>query len=267
MNLGRIYEQSYNTQDISGDAILLLRTELVKMYQAALEVMADAGNLLDKGTAGRTMEAILFPHKTSGLYSDLASHEANVERAANGCGAAANASLLESMRGPVARVDKSVEKLLEEAEYQTLVDTLDWISDMDFLSLHKVAQKKRTPETCEWLLQHAEFRTWNDVSASSILCIEGSREYTQGVQATSFPTNFILSWDRENGALVHGRRLLHPGSPALSSGGSCLLLLRTVRWDPPRLLNCYAKLRSAVGVLCRLRDTKGHKNEPTLAPA
>lgn len=176
VNIGRIYEQTYKGDSMPGEAMVQLQDDLVSLYQAALEILANAEHLFSMGTCRRTMHAILFPHQTSGLFSTLADREAIVGRVASACGAVADAHLLHMIHGPVARIDQGVEALLQRQDRDMAIKILDWISEIDFDAQHTTAKKGRAADTCQWLLDNSEFCSWNDVSASSILCLEGPRK-------------------------------------------------------------------------------------------
>ena len=173
VNVGRTYEQSYNSDS---DAVKQLQKELVCLYGAALDVLADADNLFDKGTCARTMKAVLFPHESSNLLSILAAREATVDQVARTCGAEVDAQVVDMIRGPVTRIDLGVEALLQHEAEETVVKILDWISEVDYEAQHEAAKTERTADTCKWLLEKAKFSLWSNLSASSILCPEGSRE-------------------------------------------------------------------------------------------
>ncbi|PHH90729.1 hypothetical protein CDD83_2834 [Cordyceps sp. RAO-2017] len=51
---------------------------------------------------------------------------------------------------------------------------LNEISPVQFGVQHQSRREARTPETCEWLLQHEVFREWEESSSSSILWLQGS---------------------------------------------------------------------------------------------
>lgn len=156
VNRGRVYQQAYTAENSAEDALRLLQDELVKLYQAALEVMADAGDLFDKNTARRTMHAILFPEQTSGLLAELADRETNVQRAIQACGAVADARLLDMLRNvnaPLARIDRSVEALLERGKRDEWIMALNWVSRIKTGDQHNSIVPRRMKDTCQWLLE------------------------------------------------------------------------------------------------------------------
>lgn len=159
--IGRTYENSYISADRTTRATQQLQDDLTKMYGATLKILADAENLFSKGTCGKTLHAVLFPHQTLGLVSDLADQEAAVDRAAHACGS---------------EVDKAALEFFVSNKREAAIRILNSITPNDPEKQHETAKSGRTVGTCQWLLDTNEFKSWLNVSASSIVCLEGSRK-------------------------------------------------------------------------------------------
>jgi ankyrin repeat protein len=69
-----------------------------------------------------------------------------------------------------AELSAITDKVVEGQKYQTI---LSWLSATKYLEHHDEQRKLRTPGTGTWLLQHAEYVSWQQESSSSILIVHG----------------------------------------------------------------------------------------------
>ncbi|ERT02395.1 hypothetical protein HMPREF1624_00693 [Sporothrix schenckii ATCC 58251] len=51
---------------------------------------------------------------------------------------------------------------------------LDWMSPIQYGEHHDTVRDKRTPDTCEWLIQRETFRQWEDKNTALIMWLSGS---------------------------------------------------------------------------------------------
>ncbi|KAK4148047.1 uncharacterized protein C8A04DRAFT_33579 [Dichotomopilus funicola] len=65
-------------------------------------------------------------------------------------------------------------KHLERVEDEECREILEWVSPIPYGKQHDTVKEARTPDTCEWLLQHKKFGDWNTSSSSVILWLQGS---------------------------------------------------------------------------------------------
>ncbi|KAH6627042.1 hypothetical protein B0J18DRAFT_157987 [Chaetomium sp. MPI-SDFR-AT-0129] len=65
-------------------------------------------------------------------------------------------------------------KHLERVEDQEHRKILEWVSPIPYGKQHDTVKEARTPNTCEWLLQHKEFGDWNTSNSSVVLWLQGS---------------------------------------------------------------------------------------------
>lgn len=63
-----------------------------------------------------------------------------------------------------------VQKTLDEEKH---LELLRWISTTPFSRYHESLSQARMPNSATWLLQHPEYRAWNNSSSSSILLLHG----------------------------------------------------------------------------------------------
>jgi ankyrin repeat domain-containing protein 50 len=156
---------------------------LLNLYGACLELLANSGQLLSRGTAAKTVNAILNPGETDGLYKKLSTLETELSWEVQGCEAARSndtdtrlLDLLKSLETPITRIDATVRAVLEHINRGEQIEILEWISRIPYTKHHDTVKNARTPDTCLWLLQHKKFSEWEDASSSMILWLQGSRK-------------------------------------------------------------------------------------------
>jgi hypothetical protein len=54
------------------------------------------------------------------------------------------------------------------------LNRLNWISDLDSTKIQESLRTRRTPETCDWLLQRSNFVSWETSDSNAIFWLEGS---------------------------------------------------------------------------------------------
>ncbi|KAJ5721659.1 uncharacterized protein N7483_009593 [Penicillium malachiteum] len=181
---GQVYEQVYLPQDPDSPMETLqknLESGLLRIYATALELLADAGKLLSRNTARRTLEAIVNPGKASGALASFVEQEDRLLRDVQACESKRSSDsdkrmikMLETFNDPIFRIDQGVTQVLDNMEESERIKMLEWISSVPFGENHDNISEKRTPGTGEWLLQHEDFRAWVEKKTPTLLWLEGS---------------------------------------------------------------------------------------------
>jgi hypothetical protein len=178
---GRVYELVFDKPDVPPDAAANLRSALLDLYTASLDILAESETLCRAGTLEQIGRTILQPGKAEGLAFDLSDLERTLTQEAQMCEtgrrAAIDSRLEEQLRrldAPLARVDERVEELLKVVDKKEREGILDWISSVQFGLHHDDVKEKRTEGTCEWLLHKERFREWEETRSSAVLWLQGS---------------------------------------------------------------------------------------------
>ena len=119
------------------------------------------------------------------MLSQLDDQFSNLTNAAHLCEAQRNAEAnlkllqyLHDLDAPLARIDWRVEAALAHLEWNYHITMLEWISPILFAKHHNIVREWRLSNTCDWLLQHGEFRKWEECSSSAVMWVRGSRKST-----------------------------------------------------------------------------------------
>lgn len=174
---GKVYEQVYLTGDSCNAAIQNLQDALVDLYKLLMELLAHAFTRLTEGQGKQFLRALISGGEGAKLLSALAEQERKVSMAAQGCGAVASQEhqrLLKNLDEPLRSVEGTVKKLLAKIEDGTLEQALEYISNIPVGEHQQEKREKRTPTTCEWLLNHSSFVEWEESSCFSTLWLQGS---------------------------------------------------------------------------------------------
>lgn len=181
---GQVYEQVYLPQDPSAslDSIQQsLESALTQIYTSSLDLLAESGKLFSSGTARRTLEAIVHPGKMSGSLADLGAQEDELLRDTQACESRRSAEaddrmikMLQAFNDPLNRMDEGISHLLEHMNQSDRIEMLEWISPVPFGKHHDNVKEKRTPGTGEWLLQHHDFRDWEEKKSPVLFWLQGS---------------------------------------------------------------------------------------------
>lgn len=181
---GQVYEQVYLGETPSsalGESQRSLESGLLGIYVTALELLADSGSLFKKGTARRTLEAIVNPDKATGSLAAIAEQESQLLLDVQACETKRSSDsdkkvvgMLETFNDPIFRIAKGVNKVLEEMQDSQRIKILEWISSVQFGKHHDNVKFQRTPNTGDWLLQHDDFRAWEDRRDSALFWLQGS---------------------------------------------------------------------------------------------
>jgi ankyrin repeat domain-containing protein 50 len=180
---GAIYERLYQPKRVPDDIIANFHHALIKLYGAAIRMLAMCYRLFAKNAAKRTVHAILNPEDVSAHLEECEKLQVQVEFEVDNCERARSQEadetskrLLEILQAPMLRTDKNVLSLLKKISEEERLKVLDWISNALYGSNHKTVKEKRTADTCAWLLDHSQYQEWHETSSSIILWLCGTGE-------------------------------------------------------------------------------------------
>lgn len=160
----------YN-QNNAGDGFANLQEALLRVYTAAIELMAESDTLFSKGVCRQTLHAVIHPDKAKGLAADLFKAEQKLSLEVQAC---------ESMHSTnidplLSRVDEGVASLLQKVEESERNALIEFISKESYGDVYLSTEESRAPDTGEWLLSHKEFEDWQRIpSSSTLLWLEGT---------------------------------------------------------------------------------------------
>ncbi|KAL7945705.1 hypothetical protein V8C42DRAFT_321338 [Trichoderma barbatum] len=177
MRRGAVYEIVYLQDAPTNTAAEDLQKNLVDLYKALLQLLCHAFARLNEGQGQQFLRALICPGEGTALVSALSNHENKLSMAVQACGAVElqeHQKLLQSLSAPLRRVDENVKNLVEHLHEKSLDEALDYISAIPIGKHHFEKRETRTPETCEWLLNHPGFLDWEKSSCSSTLWLQGN---------------------------------------------------------------------------------------------
>ena len=179
---GQIFEMIYTPENTRDDVRQTLHAELQSIYKSALELIAYTQEQLSRGTAKRIVEAVVNPENADGFLNDLESRHIKLISAAQLCessrSAEADNRLLRAMHAihePLARFEERCEGYFSEMENDRMINFLKAISSIPYTTHHQEYQEKRTPGTCNWLLEDDVFREWENSSSPGVFWLWGTR--------------------------------------------------------------------------------------------
>ncbi|KAL2848401.1 ankyrin repeat-containing domain protein [Aspergillus pseudoustus] len=181
---GQVYEQVYLPTEPGVELQPIqkqLAGALLKIYTTSLELLADSAKLLDASTARRTIEAIVNPGQFEGQLSGLKEDEDELLRDLQACEVQRSSDadntmidMLKTFNDPILRLDEGVAQLLAHMDECDRIEMLEWISPVPFGKHHDAVSEDRTLGTGDWLLQHEDFRAWDNTSSSLLFWLQGS---------------------------------------------------------------------------------------------
>ncbi|GAW24923.1 hypothetical protein ANO14919_145190 [Xylariales sp. No.14919] len=179
----QVFEGLYNRETVDHVVVESLESALVKLYASVLRGLIETNKFLSKRTAARSLYAIFHPTASSGLLTSLENDEAQVRREIIACEGQrrerADTKLQEQLQGllelgkPVLRLDKKVNKVLQQLDKEELIRVLQWISPIEYRRHHNVVKESRTKGTCDWLLERPRFRQWSGATSTITLWLQG----------------------------------------------------------------------------------------------
>ncbi|KAM5354438.1 hypothetical protein ACJ41O_001087 [Fusarium nematophilum] len=177
---GRVYEEVYIGESPTTSAQEDLKKKLVSVYRECLEFLAFVDDRFKQNRLGGFLDALLDPEKGDKRVSALRDREGELDMATRACEAEFNQArsekherLLDSLQGPLKRIDERVAGMLREVEQAKRRTVMDYVSTVPVAEHHNGKREERTPETGEWLLTHSEFLTWEGAGCSSVFWLQG----------------------------------------------------------------------------------------------
>ncbi|KAK5627729.1 hypothetical protein RRF57_003444 [Xylaria bambusicola] len=153
----QVFEEVYNRTTVHHVVIEDLESSLIQLY-------------------GR-------PSAGSSLLESLEGGEAQVDQQVIACEAHRKAENdtrfkmqlndLLKLSEPVLRIDKNVEKMLQQLESEELSRISKWISPLTFQLHHNIIKESRTEDTCDWLIRRPKFSQWSSATSSTTLWLQG----------------------------------------------------------------------------------------------
>jgi biotin synthase-related radical SAM superfamily protein len=131
-----------------------LSKSLTAMYTAALTVLAETYNLLEKNTFKRGFYSLLNSGKIGNDLKTIDDLESAVCKDAGTCEQERShkadidiMNMLKTLDKPITRIDENVTALLQHVEEETRLAMLRWVSDVPFGKYHADIQSKMTTGT------------------------------------------------------------------------------------------------------------------------
>ncbi|KAI0512690.1 hypothetical protein F5B22DRAFT_648539 [Xylaria bambusicola] len=179
----QVFEEVYNRTNVDHVVVKDLESSLVQLYGRVLHGLIKAHQFLSRSTPLKVISVVFQPAAGSDLLASLESGEAQVDQAVIACEShrkAKNDARFESqlngllkLNVPVLRIDKNIEKVLQQLESEKLTRILTWISPIKFQLHHNIVSELRTKGTCDWLLQCSKFGQWSSATSSMTLWLQG----------------------------------------------------------------------------------------------
>ncbi|CAG8020378.1 unnamed protein product [Penicillium olsonii] len=134
--------------------------------------------------------------KLSGSQRQLMQAADDCERSCNQSNRSDLKELLD-LSSDIPIIRQQVDLVLERIDAREERELLEWISPIPYGTHHRVRVETRTPDTCDWLLEHKKFSEWIDHGSSAILWLRGLSTLST-VAISHFHDANCLSWNREN---------------------------------------------------------------------
>ncbi|KAF4860934.1 Ankyrin repeat and SOCS box protein 3 [Colletotrichum siamense] len=178
---GRVYEKVYIGNSPRPSYQEDLKKTLVDIYVSCLDFLAFIYEEMRHNNLSRFVDALLDPGHGEKRVLELKEFEQKLESAVRPCEAKASNEhrnkhwgLLQSLEGPLKRVDKNVAAVLKKLEDEDRKKAMKYISTIPVGYHHNEKREKRTKGTCEWLVTHDRFLEWEDSPCSSVCWLQGN---------------------------------------------------------------------------------------------
>ncbi|KAI1733395.1 hypothetical protein F4680DRAFT_46657 [Xylaria scruposa] len=162
------------------------KTALHELKTAIVETFAKSQSFLSFVVQQQQskIRQVAAPFKLSDAEShikDLSKCEKQLARVAANCEKRCNLSSRSTIEGFMQlnatfheNIQNQIELLLDQINRNDQMETLNWISSVQYGKHHNRVKDDRTPKTCKWLLKHKRFHEWSRASSSMILWLQGS---------------------------------------------------------------------------------------------
>ncbi|UKZ67912.1 uncharacterized protein TrAtP1_009072 [Trichoderma atroviride] len=186
---GQIYESLYTTETIDEGALSNLHNALLKLYTAAIELLAKFDNMARGGAFKELLTAVLSPKYATDLVASLNKKEEVLDREAQSCEASRSAKSSEEMKVqieilkkqlaqlslPLLQINDTVSSLFRKVEKKEREELMNFISSELFGKSHATVTDTRVENTGNWLLANQDFRAWQDIpSSSAVFLLKGA---------------------------------------------------------------------------------------------
>ncbi|KAJ3545821.1 hypothetical protein NM208_g2322 [Fusarium decemcellulare] len=155
---GRVYEEVYIGESPSTSAQEDMKQKLVSVYKTCLEFLAFVDTKFKQRRLGQFLDALLDPGNGEQRVSDVRDLEFELALAAQACEAESSLAksdeqqkLLQSLQGPLKRIDDRVMAMLKKVEDAELRKVMNFISEIPVGAHHNEKLESRTHGTCEWV--------------------------------------------------------------------------------------------------------------------
>ncbi|GAD99790.1 hypothetical protein AOR_1_288124 [Paecilomyces variotii No. 5] len=145
-----------------------LSNAILSVYAAVLEFLGKAVKYFKESAANRFFKAP-FRSVNESSRDQILARDAEVFKLAS----LADAGRLINIEAQVLRMADLSLVAQKQVEEKLYVDVLRWLSTVEYPRHHADHSTARTPGTCQWLLQHPEFLSWESGSTCSLLLLYG----------------------------------------------------------------------------------------------
>ncbi|KAJ9405424.1 hypothetical protein DTO045G8_6827 [Paecilomyces variotii] len=145
-----------------------LSNSILSVYAAVLEFLGKAVKYFKESAANRFFKAP-FRSINESSRDQILARDAEVFKLAS----LADAGRLINIEAQVLRMADLSLVAQKQVEDKLYVDVLRWLSTVEYPRHHADHSTARTPGTCQWLLQHPEFLSWESGSTCSLLLLYG----------------------------------------------------------------------------------------------
>lgn len=167
---GHVYEECFAEAVVGAEMWKSLRTTLVEVYKACLELLAMAAGLLDQNVVQRTVHSILHP---DGVKNAAGTGFEGLEKRLTSDVDAASAVVNKASFDRLKSLEMPIERILQSIHDGEELEILDWITKIQYSSHHDTVSEKRMADTCDWLLHHPSFREWETSGESTLMWLWG----------------------------------------------------------------------------------------------
>lgn len=141
---------------------------IVAVYAAVLDLLGKAVEYFKETAADRFFKAP-FRSVNEGSRDQILAKDAELVKLAS----LADADRLANIETQVLRMADLSLVALKQVGENLYVDVLRWISTLEYPRYHADHSTARSLGTCQWLLQHSEFLTWESSSTCSLFLLYG----------------------------------------------------------------------------------------------
>ena len=179
----QVYYEIYTVERIGKQEIVdQLYNAIMKLYNCILELLVKSSDL-SSNTAIQFCRAVFDAEKPSDLLLRLKEQEQNLAKVAELCEGMAQArtevrlqGYLQDAQVSLDEVADNIEHVFEWVEDQERRELLQWVSKVQYGRHYQDIERKRSPNTGEWLINHDTFHEWLNSPISSVIWLQGSRK-------------------------------------------------------------------------------------------